>query len=112
MRPGAFELGLLFSPEAAAAHIPDAFRPTLVVFDMLSLRLLELRTTAHHALSIALHLGVCALLERVLARFEVEPKARLADLTENGPNARAFSFRHPFPPPGGDAVDPVLDECA
>ena len=41
-----------------------------------------------------------------------EAKTRLADLTENGPNARAFSFRHPFPPPGGDAVDPVLGECA
>jgi len=69
LRPGQFDLALLFSPEAAARHVPDAFRPTLVVFDALSLRALGLAPWAHHGLSIALHLGVCVLLARLLRRL-------------------------------------------
>lgn len=80
LRPGEFELGLLFSPEAAARHVPDAFRPTLVAFDALSLRLLALDSAAHHALSIVLHLGVCLTLERILAYLEVDEALRLASV--------------------------------
>ncbi|PCC70189.1 hypothetical protein SAMN02745121_03490 [Nannocystis exedens] len=60
------DLGLLFSAEAVARHVPDAFRPGLVVFDMLGYHLLGLSSGLHHALSIALHLGVCAVLVRWL----------------------------------------------
>ena len=78
LRPGHFELGLLFSPEAAARHVPDAFRPTLVVFDMLSLRVLGLEPWAHHGLSIALHVGVCAMLARLLRLLGAGDPVRLA----------------------------------
>jgi tetratricopeptide (TPR) repeat protein len=54
------DLGLLLTPEAVARNVPDAFRPGLVLFDALSYRLLGLDARWHHALSIALHLGVCA----------------------------------------------------
>lgn len=60
------DLGLLFSPEAVARHVPDAFRPGLVVFDLLGYQLLGLSSGLHHALSIGLHLGVCAVLVRWL----------------------------------------------
>ena len=33
-----------------------------------------------------------------------EAKERLRHLAERGPSAHAFTFRTPFPPPGGDAV--------
>ncbi|NVB40017.1 hypothetical protein G6O69_19385 [Pseudenhygromyxa sp. WMMC2535] len=69
LRPGHFEPALLFSAEALARHIPDAFRPTSVFVDMLSLRLFGLAAWAHHALSVALHVGVCALLARLLRRL-------------------------------------------
>jgi tetratricopeptide (TPR) repeat protein len=84
LRPGAFELGLLFSPEAAARHVPDPFRPTLVVFDMLSLRVLGLEPWAHHALSIALHLGCCWLLARLLRRLAAPPALILASVAVFG----------------------------
>ncbi|MFZ6185699.1 tetratricopeptide repeat protein [Nannocystis pusilla] len=60
------DLGLLFSSEAVARHVPDAFRPGLVVFDLLGYQLLGLSSGLHHALSIGLHLGVCAVLVRWL----------------------------------------------
>jgi hypothetical protein len=41
-----------------------------------------------------------------------EGKARLATLARLGPTPDAFSFRQPFPAPGGETVRPVLDECA
>jgi tetratricopeptide (TPR) repeat protein len=84
LRRGAFELGLLFSPEAAARHVPDPFRPTLVVFDMLSLRLLGLEPWAHHGLSIALHLGCCWLLARLLRRLAAPPELILASVAVFG----------------------------
>ena len=80
LRRGAFELGLLFSPEAAARHVVDPFRPTLVVFDMLSLRLLGLEAWAHHGLSIALHVGVCWLLARLLQRLGAPSTLSLASV--------------------------------
>lgn len=80
LRAGQLEFGLLLSPEAAARHIPDAFRPTLVVFDALSLKLLGLEAWAHHALSIVLHLCVCVALERVLARLGAGELLRLASV--------------------------------
>lgn len=84
LRPGAFELGLLASPEASARHVPDAVRPTLVVFDMLSYRALGLSAAAHHALSIALHLGVCGLLLRLLARLGASRHLQLASVAVFG----------------------------
>ena len=41
-----------------------------------------------------------------------EGRARLETFQRLGPTAKAFSFRHPFPPRDGDIVQPVLDECA
>ena len=63
------DASLLFSPEGAAKHVPDAFRPTLVAFDVLAFRALGNFAPAHHALSILLHLGVCLALARWLARL-------------------------------------------
>lgn len=63
------ELGVLFSPEAVARNIPDAFRPGLVLFDLLTYQLLGLDPRLHHAVSIALHLGVCAALATWLRRL-------------------------------------------
>ena len=63
------ELGVLFSPEAVARNIPDAFRPGLVLFDMLSYHVFGLDPRWHHALSIALHLGTCAALATWLRRL-------------------------------------------
>jgi tetratricopeptide (TPR) repeat protein len=63
------DLGLLFTPEAVARNIPDAFRPGLVVFDVLTYQLFGLDARLHHAVSIALHLGVCAALAAWLRRL-------------------------------------------
>lgn len=63
------DLGLLFSPKAVTSHVPDAFRPTSVLFDVLSYRLFGLNAVAHHLTSILLHVGVCALLWRWLAQL-------------------------------------------
>ena len=41
-----------------------------------------------------------------------DAKARLELLERLGPTAEAFTFKQPFPPPCGTAVNPVLDECA
>jgi heme-degrading monooxygenase HmoA len=41
-----------------------------------------------------------------------EAKERLALLERLGPTPAAFTFRQPFPAPGGEAVRPELDECA
>jgi len=41
-----------------------------------------------------------------------EAKERLARLEARGLSAEAFTFKQPFPPPSGDVVAPVLDECA
>ncbi len=84
LRPGQFDLALLVSPEASARHIPDAFRPTLVVFDMLAVRLVGLSPWAHHLISIALHLGVCALLARLLERLGADLELRLASVAVFG----------------------------
>lgn len=60
------DLPLLLTPEAAARHVPDVHRPGLVLFDALTYQLFGLSAWLHHALSIALHLGVCAALARWL----------------------------------------------
>ncbi|KIG18716.1 TPR domain protein [Enhygromyxa salina] len=80
LRPGQFELALLFSPEAAARHVPDAFRPTLVSFDALSVWALGVEPWAHHGLSILLHLSVCGLLARLLRRLGVDEGSTLASV--------------------------------
>lgn len=84
LRPGVFDLGLLFSPEAVARHVPDASRPTLVVFDMLMYRLIGLSAWGHHLISIGLHLGVCVLLGRLLARLDASLELRLASVAVFG----------------------------
>lgn len=52
------DLWILFTPEAAARRVPDAFRPTLVLWDLLTYQLFGLAAGWHHALSIATHVGV------------------------------------------------------
>ena len=42
----------------------------------------------------------------------IEGLARLRLLREAGPGPRAFTFRQPFPAPGGAEESPILDECA
>ena len=41
-----------------------------------------------------------------------EAKDKLNTLIANGPGESAFTFRRPYPAPGGESVPPVLDECA
>lgn len=41
-----------------------------------------------------------------------DAKAKLALLEKLGPTLEAFTFKQPFAPPSGIAVNPVLDECA
>ncbi len=41
-----------------------------------------------------------------------EAKERLDLLRRKGPTADAFTFKQPFPAPGDDRIDPILDECA
>ncbi|HEY1425264.1 MAG TPA: DUF3291 domain-containing protein [Caulobacteraceae bacterium] len=41
-----------------------------------------------------------------------EGRARLEALRRDGPTPFAFSFRQPFPAPGGPEEAPILDECA
>lgn len=60
-------LPMLAGPDAAQANVPDAFRPTLVVFDALTYHLLGLSPVGHHAVSVLLHVLVTALLGRWLA---------------------------------------------
>ena len=56
------DLSMLASPQAAARHIPDAFRPTLVTLDVWTYHWFGLNAGLHHALSVLLHVGVCWLL--------------------------------------------------
>lgn len=60
------DLGLLLDSRAHAAHVPDAFRPTTVAFDMLTYQLFGAHAHWHHATSIALHVLVTAMLWRWL----------------------------------------------
>lgn len=41
-----------------------------------------------------------------------EAKTRLELLRKHGATAQAFTFREPFPMPGGEQPDPVIDQCA
>ena len=74
------DLPLLLGPQAHAANVPDAFRPTLVVFDMASYQLLGVDPWPHHAASVLLHVGVVALLAAWLrgAGLELEDVSGLA----------------------------------
>jgi len=67
------DLPLLLGPEAHAANVPDAFRPTLVVFDMASYQLLGVDPWRHHAASVLLHVGVVALLAAWLRGLGAPP---------------------------------------
>ena len=61
------DLALLFSPEATAQHVPDAFRPTAVVVDMAAYQIFGAHALPHHLVSVLLHVTVCAMLWRWLA---------------------------------------------
>jgi hypothetical protein len=41
-----------------------------------------------------------------------EALEKLAHLEAHGPTPAAFTFKSPFPPPTGEAVEPELDQCA
>ena len=71
------ELSLLFDPQARLLHIPDAFRPTSVLFEIGAYQLFGLTAPLHHATNIALHLGVCAALYALLSRLNAPPPLRL-----------------------------------
>ena len=64
------DLELLLGPQAHARHVPDAFRPTLVAFDMASYQLLGVEPWRHHAVSVLLHMGVVGLLAAWLRGVE------------------------------------------
>lgn len=66
----------LLGPEAAEWHVPDPFRPTLVLLDTLTYRLFGLSATWHHAISVGLHVGVCLALWRVLDRLGADTPLR------------------------------------
>ena len=63
------ELHLLLSPEGVARHVPDVFRPTSVLFDLLSVRLVGMNSVGQHALGVGLHLACVALLFAWLRRM-------------------------------------------
>ncbi len=52
---------LLFTGEATVRHVPDTFRPTLVLFDLLTYQLFGLTAWVHHAISVLIHIVVCGL---------------------------------------------------
>lgn len=74
------DLALLWSPEAAQRHVPDAFRPTLVAFDALTYRWFALSPVWHHAMSVLLHVLVCAGLAGWLGRLGAPIGLRVASL--------------------------------
>jgi hypothetical protein len=41
-----------------------------------------------------------------------EAKRRLETLVKHGPSNDAFTFREPYPPPGANLIEPILDVCA
>lgn len=70
------DLARLWSPDTR--HIPDAFRPTLVTFDVWTVRWLGLTPMRHHAISVGLHVLVCWLLFRWLAVLRAPIVLRVA----------------------------------
>lgn len=67
------DLHLLLGPHAHARHVPDAFRPTLVAFDMATYQLLGVEPWRHHAGSVLLHVTVVALLAAWLRGLGAPP---------------------------------------
>jgi tetratricopeptide (TPR) repeat protein len=65
------DLAILFDRRAVEMHVPDPARPVAVIFDMLAYQVFGAHAHWHHALSIALHVLVCALLWSWLARLAV-----------------------------------------
>lgn len=70
-------LWVLFGPEAVARNVPDAFRPTLVLFDLATYQLLGVHALPHHVLSVLLYVAVCALAERWLQGLGVPLRQRI-----------------------------------
>ncbi len=66
------DVWLLFTPLARERGVPDAFRPSSVLLDLVSYSLLGLRAWAHHLLSIALHLSCCSALYLLVRRLGAE----------------------------------------
>lgn len=71
-QPG--DLGLLLGPQAQAANVPDAFRPTLVVFDTMSYWVLGVDPWRYHAVSVLLHVSVVAVLVAWLRGLSAPPE--------------------------------------
>jgi Tfp pilus assembly protein PilF len=71
------DLPRLWTGEAAALQVPDAFRPVSVAFDMLTYQTLGLRPGLHHAVSVTLHLGVCLVMFAWLGRLGAPAITRL-----------------------------------
>jgi len=72
------QLMVLFSSDAVRQNVPDAFRPTLVVFDVLTYQGFGLDAFAHHATSVSLHVCACVAFERWLASLGAPWKLRVA----------------------------------
>ncbi len=78
----------LFRPEAVARHVPDAFRPTSVLFEMAVYQLVGTQPHAQHAISVLLHLAVCALVWAWLARLGAPRSLQAATVASFGVLAR------------------------
>ena len=62
--------------------------------------------------ALAALVGACDQFFERLLQEQRSARARLETLQRLGPTAQAFTFREPFPAPGDEAPQPVLDECA
>jgi tetratricopeptide (TPR) repeat protein len=69
---------VLFTPEATARNVPDAFRPASVLFEMLAYQLLGQSPIGHHALSVLLHVAVTWALARWLEQLGAPVSLRIA----------------------------------
>lgn len=72
------DLPILLSPEATATHVPDAFRPASVLFEMLAYHVLGLSAIGHHALSVLLHVAVTFAVARWLETLGAPLRLRIA----------------------------------
>jgi len=72
------DIAVLFDRRAVALHVPDPARPVAVLFDMLTYQVFGAHAHWHHAVSVALHVLVCAMLWAWLARLGVALPVRVA----------------------------------
>ena len=71
------DIAVLFGRRAVELHVPDPARPVAVVFDMLTYQLFGAHAHWHHAVSVALHVLVCALSWAWLARLDLAISVRV-----------------------------------